>query len=543
MKGEKILKKTVSLLAVLCLLASVFALPAYAAAEPKFYCKDLSGKLGDTITVTVGVEGTYKDVGGLNISLEFNADQLSFIDGSRKLLCSTMKKDDFNADSSASGRVSLLYTSYDGGTVSGDIVSYRFKVIKSTESLKIKVKEMFKNDASFTNILSKAVVLDPGPDIMDNGAVKDVTEKIAAIGTVTLTDECKQKIDAARAAYNKLTYGEKQAVTNYAVLTAAEIRYNALKAGENEAVEEAQRFKTENSEILSKTADTVTIADEEKISNALAAWSVLSPDAKIRVVNEKNLLNSLKTKVEDLKKTEEEQKALLKEAQDFLNEFKSNYGNLLKIKYEDIEANYYEAFYTALNELKNYEDMNSKFSEVAANEIALVTKYYKRALELKAKEDEIKDPYKDEAEAFQTKYGWILGMKPEDATLDDLPDIAVAAYAYSLLSDGAKKLLPNAETHLSALMTAAENAVSDQEKEIETVTVDRIIEKTVEKPSADNSGTDASNQQKGKVSVMLNALVPGLSPVVWWLLGSGLLLIILNSVFYVLYLKTRSEKR
>lgn len=543
MKGGKILKKTVSLLAVLCLLASVFALPASAAAEPKFYCKDLSGKLGDTITVTVGVEGTYKDVGGLNISLEFNADQLSFIDGSRKLLCSTMKKDDFNADSSASGRVSLLYTSYDGGTVSGDIVSYRFKVIKSTESLKIKVKEMFKNDASFTNILSKAVVLDPGPDIMDNGAVKDVTEKIAAIGTVTLTDECKQKIDAARTAYNKLTYGEKQAVTNYAVLTAAEIRYNALKAGENEAIKEAQRFKTENSEILSKTADTVTIADEEKISNALAAWSVLSPDAKIRVVNEKNLLNSFKTKVEDLKKTEEEQKALLKEAQDFLNEFKSNYGNLLKIKYEDIEANYYEAFYTALNELKNYEDMNSKFSEVAANEIALVTKYYKRALELKAKEDEIKDPSKDEAEAFQTKYGWILGMKPEDATLDDLPDIAVAAYAYSLLSDVAKKLLPNAEAHLSALMTAAENAVSDQEKETETVTVEKIIEKTVEKPSADNSGTDASNQQKGKVSVMLNALVPGLSPVVWWLLGSGLLLIILNSVFYVLYLKTRSEKR
>ena len=105
------MKKTVSLLAVLCLLASVFALPASAAAEPKFYCKDLSGKLGDTITITVGVEGTYKNVGGLNISLEFNAKQLSFIDGSRKLLCSTMKKDDFNADSSASGRVSLLDTS------------------------------------------------------------------------------------------------------------------------------------------------------------------------------------------------------------------------------------------------------------------------------------------------------------------------------------------------------------------------------------------------------------------------------------------------
>ena len=134
-------------------------------------------------------------------------------------------------------------------------------------------------------------------------------------------------------------------------------------------------------------------------------------------------------------------------------------------------------------------------------------------------------------------------MKPEDAVLDDLPDIAVAAYAYSLLSDGAKKLLPNAETHISALMTAAENAAGDQDKKTETVTVEKIIEKTVEKPSSDNSGKEASNQQKGKVPVMITALVPGLSPVVWWLLGSGVLLIILNSVFYVLYIKARSEKR
>ena len=54
-----------------------------------------------------------------------------------------------------------------------------------------------------------------------------VSNLIAAIGEVAYTTECKAKIDAARAAYDALTDGQKALVTNYDVLTQAEADYEA----------------------------------------------------------------------------------------------------------------------------------------------------------------------------------------------------------------------------------------------------------------------------------------------------------------------------
>ena len=54
----------------------------------------------------------------------------------------------------------------------------------------------------------------------DQAAADAVSEKINAIGTVTL--ESKTAIEAARAAYDALTDVQKALVTNYETLTAAE---------------------------------------------------------------------------------------------------------------------------------------------------------------------------------------------------------------------------------------------------------------------------------------------------------------------------------
>ena len=64
----------------------------------------------------------------------------------------------------------------------------------------------------------------------DDLAADAVESLIDAIGEVAYTDECKAKIDAARAAYNALTGAQKALVGNYPTLTAAEARYAALKA-------------------------------------------------------------------------------------------------------------------------------------------------------------------------------------------------------------------------------------------------------------------------------------------------------------------------
>ena len=64
----------------------------------------------------------------------------------------------------------------------------------------------------------------------DLHSANTVEALINAVGEVTYTDECKAKIDAARTAYEALTSEQKDLVTNYSTLEAAEERLAELKA-------------------------------------------------------------------------------------------------------------------------------------------------------------------------------------------------------------------------------------------------------------------------------------------------------------------------
>lgn len=63
----------------------------------------------------------------------------------------------------------------------------------------------------------------------DADIVKAVMEKIAAIGKVTLTPECKAKINAAKTLYDMLTSEQKKLVINANVLLKAETDYKTLE--------------------------------------------------------------------------------------------------------------------------------------------------------------------------------------------------------------------------------------------------------------------------------------------------------------------------
>ncbi|MBQ7596478.1 MAG: hypothetical protein IJU45_07430, partial [Clostridia bacterium] len=80
--------------------------------------------------------------------------------------------------------------------------------------------------------------------VADLNAANDVIDLIDTIGTVEYTDECKEKIDAAKAAYNNLTAEQKELVTNYTTLTAAESTYALVeaKAQLTSAINEAKAF-------------------------------------------------------------------------------------------------------------------------------------------------------------------------------------------------------------------------------------------------------------------------------------------------------------
>ena len=79
-----------------------------------------------------------------------------------------------------------------------------------------------------TNPFTITFTIKPAEPEIDT-AVAEVIALIDAIGTVEYTDECKAKIDAARAAYDALTDAQKAIVTNYETLMAAETDYAALQ--------------------------------------------------------------------------------------------------------------------------------------------------------------------------------------------------------------------------------------------------------------------------------------------------------------------------
>ena len=69
----------------------------------------------------------------------------------------------------------------------------------------------------------------------DDGSANDVESLIDAIGVVSYTKESKGKIDAARNAYDALTDGQKELVLNYSTLTIKEGQYKNLEDDNNAA--------------------------------------------------------------------------------------------------------------------------------------------------------------------------------------------------------------------------------------------------------------------------------------------------------------------
>ena len=109
--------------------------------------------------------------------------------------------------------------------------------------------------------------------VEDHAAADAVDELIDAIGEVEFTDECKEKIDAAREAYEALTDDQKPLVEKLQDLEAAEAAYAKLKA-DHEAAEAVE-------EIIYQIGK-VTYTDEckERIDAAREAYEALTDDQK-----------------------------------------------------------------------------------------------------------------------------------------------------------------------------------------------------------------------------------------------------------------------
>ena len=117
---------------------------------------------------------------------------------------------------------------------------------------------------------------DHGPDDGEDESVMVAAVKklIENIGEVTLDDSCKAKIDAARKAYDKLTFAEKKQVDNYNKLQEAEKKYASLKQAEDQIRADAVI------KLINEMGD-----DKTKIKAARDAYNALTDAQKKLVTN------------------------------------------------------------------------------------------------------------------------------------------------------------------------------------------------------------------------------------------------------------------
>lgn len=116
----------------------------------------------------------------------------------------------------------------------------------------------------------------------ENG-VKEVIALIQKIGTVAYTDACKNRIDAARKAYDALTPAEKDKVTNFETLKSAEAKYEELKKA-------AQKANAEKViKLIKAIPNPVTKASKAAIDKARKAYDALTDEEKKLVTNRKVL--------------------------------------------------------------------------------------------------------------------------------------------------------------------------------------------------------------------------------------------------------------
>ena len=138
----------------------------------------------------------------------------------------------------------------------------------------------------------------------DEDAAKAVDDLIAAIGKVEFTDESKGKIDAARAAYDKLTDAQKKLVKSLKVLTDAEAEYERLK----KAAEDEAAAKAVDNLIAAIGKVEFTDASKAKIDAARAAYDKLT-DAQKKLVKSLKVLTDAEAEYERLKKAAEDEAA------------------------------------------------------------------------------------------------------------------------------------------------------------------------------------------------------------------------------------------
>lgn len=346
------------------------------------------------------------------------------------------------------------------------------------------------NTELFDKNLNKITVQKGGDASVTVGApqksetVLNAENAIAAIGTVDTSDTCLMKITAAQIAFNKCSASEKKQVENYSVLEEAIRLYNTLREQQNaqenaEAVQrEIDEFKAKD--ILKLTTETVEAVNLEEINKTLSEYAGKTLYIRNQLKEEYNLLLALK------------EVALNKnDAPGMVEGFLQVNSGLLALNPETFaydEATFRSTKAAIESAIASYNDYNSLAQSMLNSEYEHLLKLLDRCYELET-ENSPEPAYVTEAyNAFRKKYLNVLFMTEGEVTDADLATIQSALNEIKKMKPAVSGKLISEYEHLMNLLAALNTAEMNYDTDIggsaviNTVEVEKIVEKTVEVP-------------------------------------------------------------
>ena len=478
----KKLSKLFSLVFSVLFLLTVMYIPVSALNENEavFSLSGTSGvKKGDTVVVEISVNaGSGTKINGMDFSLLFESEYLSYISGSAKL---NMNTDNSPTVSVLNNRLNLAWDSGTSVTLaSGKFASFSFRVENISKELEVKLN--FGSCYAISIVSGRVVYKDIAVSVSNTALIKGDNEDaavnavIAAIdGIGEVTAGSKSQLDLIYNAYKSLSQAQKQKVTNYDKLAEAIRKCDELiKQEENDPVaKEIKDYKIKYSEALNLRVSTVGPTDVEKLTEALEAMKKLSSQAQVELLRTKYLLDSVLAKAKELK-SEEDRKSneekLRAEAAALANEYRNGiYKWVFSLTTDTVRIVDGEGVNLAYEELMNIEIINDIAFKLLAPEKELLESLKKRIDELKLIQNPELSAAIAKANDFREKFGFLFTLKDDEVTYDEKIDIYIAYELLNSYDDDVKELLSSELERLEQLMSIVGDLEPDEVKEVENV--------------------------------------------------------------------------
>ncbi len=477
----------------------------------------ISATGGSTISMPIGLEAVGADItriAGISLSVSYDKTKLTYIDS--PVVSSILELSSTTLyHNEASALVNLAWSGSSSVQIAAKATLYTmtFRVlggVTGSTNINVKVNELYDASGSGSNIsyddisISGANPAVKAINISENNdpMVKAAYDAIEAIGTVTYTGECLQKINYAAYRYSLLTNVQKALVSNYQKLFNAQVKYDELKheASKKPVDEEISNYINKHSRVLSLAVENVSLTDETDINTAYDDFQKLSAAAKneifsynIKLKNMKTRITALKKAEEDRKKAEEEERLQREEAQDYADGFKKTYTAFLKLKESDMLPDHYAGLNQALSSLNMLSGLNPYVGDFLSAERIILENLMEKVEALIEEQGEGPTPSELAADKYRTANSWLLSQTEKSITADDKVDILVAMEVYGILEPDVQTMLSKEYDLLNKLLTRA-TYLASQNADVTEPDPDHTESDTSETTASDTDNTDSTTE-------------------------------------------------